>query len=159
MVRWRGVVCAMVQLCPDARRLLDGANFAHLATLMADGSPKVEPVWVGRDGDHIVVTTDASSIKARNIDADSRVAVSVTAFDDPYDQLLVRGRVVTITADDDLGVLDGLSEKYLGVPFPRRRWNSRVVLVIQADLARAHRSPLVDPRTRGSGLGPDPGGR
>ena len=46
----------MVRLDDDARRLLDGANYGHLATLMADGSPKVEPVWVGREGDRVLVT-------------------------------------------------------------------------------------------------------
>ena len=40
-----------MKLCPDARRLLDAPNFGHLATLMADGAPKVEPVWVAREGD------------------------------------------------------------------------------------------------------------
>jgi len=36
-----------------ARRLLDGANIAHLSTLQPDGAPKAEPVWVLRDGDFI----------------------------------------------------------------------------------------------------------
>jgi PPOX class probable F420-dependent enzyme len=136
-----------VSLGVDARRLLDGANFGHLSTLMADGSPKVEPVWVGRDGDHVLVTTDGRSIKAQNVARDARVAVSVTAFDDPYDQLLIRGRVVEMRPDDDLAVLDGFSQRYLGEPFARRRWSQRFVLVIEADLARSYHSPLRDPRS------------
>ena len=79
----------MRALGAEARRLIDGVNFAHLATLMADGTPKVEPVWVAREGDRVLVTTDAKSIKARNVERDARVALSVTAFDDPYDQLLI----------------------------------------------------------------------
>jgi len=136
-----------VTLSPAARALLDGANFGHLATLQEDGSPKVEPVWIGRDGDRLLVATDAKSIKARNVDHDPRVALSVTAFDDPYDQLLVRGTVTEVRADDDLAVLDDLSQRYLGTEFPRRRWSSRIVLVITPTLARHHRSPLRDPRT------------
>jgi PPOX class probable F420-dependent enzyme len=136
-----------VRLGEEARRLLDGANFAHLATLQADGAPKVEPVWVGRDGDRILVATDAKSIKATNVARDGRVALSITAFDDPYDQLLVRGRVVELAPDDDLAVLDALSHKYLGHEFPRRRWSSRLVLVIEPTLARAYRSSLTDPRS------------
>ena len=58
----------------DVRRLLDGANFASLATLMPDGSPKVEPVWVGREEDLVLVATDARSLKGRNLAADGRVA-------------------------------------------------------------------------------------
>lgn len=134
-------------LSADARRLLDGANYGHLATLMPDGSPKVDPVWVGREGDRVLVTTDAKSIKAVNATRDARVALSVTAFDDPYEQLLVRGRVVEVRPDDELAVLDELSRRYTGAPFARRRWSGRVVLVVEADVARHYRSALHDPRT------------
>ena len=136
----------MAALDAAARRLLDSAPFAHLATLQPDGAPKAEPVWVGREGDHLLVATDRGTLKARNMDADARVALSITALENPYEQLLVRGRVVEVRADDDLTVLDALSEKYLQKPFPRRKWRNRVVYVISADLARAYTSPLVDPR-------------
>jgi PPOX class probable F420-dependent enzyme len=138
---------AAARLSADAKRLLDGANYAHLSTLMADGSPKVDPVWVGREGDRVLVTTDAKSIKAQNVGRDRRVALSVTAFEDPYDQLLVRGRVVEVRADDDLVALDKMAMKYLGAPFARRRWSQRVVLVIEPEIARAYHSPLRDPRS------------
>jgi hypothetical protein len=36
-------------LSSDIRQLLDRPNFAHLATLMPDGSPQSAPVWVGRE--------------------------------------------------------------------------------------------------------------
>ena len=137
----------MAKLGEDACRLLDGANFAHLATLMDDGAPKVEPVWVARDGDRVLVTTDGKSIKAQNVARDGRVALSVTAYEDPYDQLLIRGRVVEVRPDDDLVELDRFSDKYLGAPFARRRWSRRIVLVIEADLARSYHSPLRDPRS------------
>jgi PPOX class probable F420-dependent enzyme len=126
----------------DARRLLDAPNFASLATLMPDGSPKVEPVWVGREEDFILVATDARGVKGRNIAGDARVALSITDYENPYEQLLIRGRVVETRNDDDLVVLDRLSEQYLGRPFPRRKWSSRVVYVIAADVARYYRSPL-----------------
>jgi PPOX class probable F420-dependent enzyme len=135
----------MRALGAEARRLVDGVNFAHLATLMTDGTPKVEPVWIGREGDRLLVTTDGKSIKAVNVDRDPRVAISITAFDDPYDQLLVRGRVTEIRSDDDLAVLDALSQKYLGTPFPRRRWSKRLVLVVEADVVRAYHSSLRHP--------------
>jgi hypothetical protein len=99
-------------------------------------------VWVGLDGDLVLVATDARSIKARNVERDPRVALSVTAHDDPYDQVLLRGRVVEVRGDDDLAVLDTLAQKYLGGPFPRRRWSKRVVLAIDADVVRHYRSPL-----------------
>ena len=132
----------MARLDDDARRLLSGPNYGYLATLMPGGEPKVDPVWVGHEGDLVLVTTDGKSIKARNAALDDRVALAVNAYDDPYDQLQVRGRVVEVRPDDDLVVLDQLSEKYLGEPFPRRRWSQRVVLVIEPSLARTSHSPL-----------------
>jgi PPOX class probable F420-dependent enzyme len=132
----------MARLGADARRLLDGANYGHLATLMADGSPKVDPVWVGREDDRVLVTTDAKSIKALNAARDDRVALSVTSFDNPYEQLLLRGRVIEIRDDPELVAMDSMSEKYLGGPFPRRKWSRRVVLVIAPTLARYYQSSL-----------------
>jgi PPOX class probable F420-dependent enzyme len=129
-----------------ARRLLDGANFAHLSTLQLDGAPKAEPVWVLREGDFILITTDAKSLKARNIAADPRVALSIVDYHNPYEQLLVRGRVVETRGDPDLAVLDAMARKYLGVDFPRRKWVQRLVFVIEADTVRPYSSPLIDPR-------------
>jgi PPOX class probable F420-dependent enzyme len=130
-----------------ARRLLDGANIAHLSTVQPDGAPKAEPVWVLRDGDLILITTDAKSLKARNIAADPRVALSIVDYHNPYEQLLVRGRVVETRGDPELAVLDAMARKYLAVDFPRRRWAQRLVFVIEANAVRAYSSPLTDPRT------------
>lgn len=130
------------KLDDDVRRLLDAPNFAHLATLMEDGSPKVEPTWVGRDGDHVLIATDSNGIKGKNIAREKRVALSVTSFVDPYQQVLIRGRVVETRDDNSLEVLDALSRQYIGSDFPRRKWSSRVVYVIEADTARYHQVPL-----------------
>jgi PPOX class probable F420-dependent enzyme len=132
-------------LTPEAMRLVDAPNIASLATLMPSGWPKVEPVWIGRDGDLLLVATDAKSLKARNVANDARVAVSITDEDNPYEQLLIRGTVMEVRADDDLSLLDVLSRKYLGEPFARRRWSARVVLVIRPDVVRHHVSPLRRP--------------
>jgi len=129
-------------LSDDAKRLIDAPNIAHLTTLMEDGFPKAEPVWVGRDGDRIIVCTDHRSIKGQNIDRDPRVALSITDFDNPYEQLLVRGRVVEARDDSDLRIMDDISHKYIGAPFPRRKWPSRVAYFIEADVARYYLSPL-----------------
>lgn len=136
----------MKRLTDAMKRLIDDASFAHLATLEPDGSPKVEPVWLGREGDRLLVATDRRSRKALNIDRDARVALSLVARRNPYEQLLIRGRVVETRDDGDLAALDALSEAYLGMPFPRRRWSSRVVYLIEASVARHYVSPLVDPR-------------
>ena len=129
-------------LSDDAKRLIDAPNIAHLTTLMEDGFPKAEPVWIGREGDRIIVCTDHKSIKGKNIDRDPRVALSITDFDNPYEQLLIRGRVVEARDDSDLAIMDVLSQKYIGAPFPRRKWPSRVAYYIEADVARYYLSPL-----------------
>jgi PPOX class probable F420-dependent enzyme len=129
-------------LSDDAKRLIDAPNFAALTTLMEDGWPKTEPVWVGRDGDRIFIATDRKSIKSINIDRDPRVALSITDYVNPYEQLLIRGRVVEAREDSDLATIDALSQKYLGGPFPRRKWPSRVAYFIEPVVARYYKSPL-----------------
>src|SRR3989441_8545966 len=81
-------------LSAEIKQLLDRPNFAHLATLMADGSPQSVPVWVGREGDRILVCTGEGSLKARNTRRDPRVALSIVDFRDPYLEVQLRGRVV-----------------------------------------------------------------
>ena len=130
------------QLDENMCRLLDGANFGHLSTLMEDGSPKVEPTWVGREDNYVLIATDSRGIKGQNIARDKRVALSVTDYKNPYQQVLIRGKVIDTREDNDLVVLDKLSHQYLGKPFPRRKWSSRVVYVIEPAIARYYQSPL-----------------
>src|SRR5436309_14646746 len=79
---------------PDTvTRLLDGRNFAHLATIMSDGSPHCAPVWVGRESNHIIVCTAEDAVKGRNTRRDPRVAISIVDMDDPYSESGPRGRV------------------------------------------------------------------
>jgi len=129
-------------LSDDIKRLIDAPNFASLATLMQDGSPKAEPIWVGREGDRIIIATDRKSIKSINIDRDPRVALSITDYENPYEQVLIRGRVVETRDDNDLRVLDAISHRYLGAPFPRRKWSTRVAYFVEPTIARYYKSPL-----------------
>jgi nitroimidazol reductase NimA-like FMN-containing flavoprotein (pyridoxamine 5'-phosphate oxidase superfamily) len=69
-----------IALADNVKQLLDRSNFAHLATLMEDGSPLSTPVWVGREGDRIIVCTSGKSLKARNTQRDPRVAISWSTF-------------------------------------------------------------------------------
>ncbi len=110
-------------LSDEIRQLLDGANFAHLATLMPDGSPQSVPVWVGRDADHIIVCTGENSLKARNTARDPRVALSIVDFRDPYSELQIRGRVIERRPDPDLEIMDPISVEVhrQAVPLPQSR--------------------------------------
>jgi hypothetical protein len=55
----------MPVLTTEAKNLIDRPNFAHLATLMPDGSPQSVPVWVGREGERIVICTERSRLRRR----------------------------------------------------------------------------------------------
>src|SRR3972149_6652316 len=124
-----------VALSEGVKKVFQAANFAHLATLMPDGSPQVTPVWVDIDGDRIVVNTAEGRVKPRNVRRDPRVAVSITKQDNPYAWVVVRGRVVKITHDGADELIDKLAKKDLGqdgYPF-RQPGGQRVILVIEPD--------------------------
>ena len=130
-------------LSSNAKELLDRANFAHLATLMPDGSPLSTPVWVGREGDHLVVCTGHASLKGRNVQRDPRVAISLVDFRDPYEELQIRGRVVERRPDSDLKIMDEISHKYIGKPFPvRGPKGPDTALIIAVDQERFLKLPF-----------------
>jgi PPOX class probable F420-dependent enzyme len=124
------------ELPEDVRRLFDGPNYAHLATVLPDGAPHSVPLWVGVEDDRIALLTSPSSRKARNLDRDPRVAISITDRDQPFAMAVVRGRVAErIDGDRAWTIIDRLSQKYLGQPYPLRA--DRVVFLIEPEHARA----------------------
>src|SRR5512134_2502254 len=106
-----------IALSDDVRKLIDGPNFAHLATIMPDGSPQSAPVWVLREGDRILVGTSEGSLKARNARRDARIALSLVDFKDPYTEAQLRGRVVEIRPDASYTTKDMTARKYTGKEF------------------------------------------
>ena len=113
----------MAEIPECARELLKKPNFAHLATLMEDGSPQVTPVWVDVEGDDVLINTARGRVKDRNLRRDGRVALSVADVDNPYVALTIRGRVSQMSegpeADDHI---NALAKKYLGEDeYPFRR--------------------------------------
>jgi PPOX class probable F420-dependent enzyme len=131
-----------IALSDDAKGLLDRPNFAHLATLMSDGSPHSAPVWVGRENDLLLVCTDADSLKGKNTQRDPRVSISMVDFDDPYAELQLRGSVVERRPDPELKYYDAMSQKYIGKPWPYRDVQSPIVLIIEVTKARYSKQPF-----------------
>jgi PPOX class probable F420-dependent enzyme len=126
----------MSVLDEDVRRLIEGTNYAHLATVLPDGGPHAVPVWVGMEGDRIVFLTDPRSRKARNLEREPRVALSIVEQERPNVMAHVRGRVVaTVEGDDGWRIIDRLSDKYLGTPYPLR--TDRVAFLVDPDHAWA----------------------
>ncbi len=132
-----------IALSDDVKALVRGANFAHLTTLMPDGSPQVAPVWVDLEGDRILVCTGENSLKAKNTRRDSRVGMSIVAFDNPYVEAQLRGRVAERWKDADFKIMDRVSRKYTGKEFPMRQNPAeRIVLVIEIERQRFTRLPF-----------------
>jgi PPOX class probable F420-dependent enzyme len=133
-----------IALSDEIKQLVSGPNFAHLASLMSDGSPQVAPVWVDLERDTILIGTGEGSLKAKNTRRDARVALSVIAMDNPYREAQIRGRVVERRPDADFRIMDRISHKYTGKPFPfRDKPAQRVVLVIAVERARFTALPFV----------------
>ena len=120
------------------REILDKQTFARLATLMPDGSPQVTPVWVDYEGDRIVVNSAEGRVKPRNVREDPRVALSATDPDNPYEAVIVRGRVDEITHEGADDHIDAMAKKYLGrdrYPF-RQMGEQRVKIYIQPEVVK-----------------------
>ena len=94
-------------------RLLDGRNYAVLATLNADGSPQTSAMWVGRDGNDLLMSTVQGRVKYRNMLRDPRVSVTVHDAADPENYVELRGRAM-ITPDPGGRLDNRLSWKYDG---------------------------------------------
>jgi PPOX class probable F420-dependent enzyme len=119
-------------LDPKVRRVLDGTSLAHLATVLPDGSPHSVPLWIGTLGDRIVFLTGPDSRKARNLRRNPRVALSIVPADNPFEPVVIRGRVVEwIDGDAGWEIIDAISLKYTGGPYPREQ--DRVVIVVEPD--------------------------
>jgi PPOX class probable F420-dependent enzyme len=124
----------MAELKEAVITLLEGANYAHLATIMPGGSPHSVPVWVGMERGHLAIQTSPGSRKARNIAHNPRVALSVTLRAQPFTMASIRGRVVArLEGDEAWSIIDRLSVKYTGSPYPQR--SDRVVFLIEAEHA------------------------
>ncbi len=102
--RAQRTVTTSIPIPGSIRMLIDGPNYAHLSTLRADGSPRNWVVWVAREGDNVLVCTNAETPKARDMRRDSRVGLSIAALDNPYRMATLRGRVIGVRDDATLGL-------------------------------------------------------
>ncbi|HSC71889.1 MAG TPA: PPOX class F420-dependent oxidoreductase [Candidatus Methylomirabilis sp.] len=121
---------------PDQfRDLLTKKAFACLATVMADGSPQVTPVWFDFDGIHLRVNSAKGRVKDRNMRRNGRVALAILDPENPYRHMTIRGRVEEITEAGADVHIDSLSKKYLGKDrYPNRRpGEARVIYRIRPE--------------------------
>ena len=118
--------------------LLHQPSLCFLATLMPDGSPQMTETWVDTDGEHVIINTVQGSQKARNVDRDPRVAVSVSDPANPSRYYEIRGRVINAATEGGAEHIEALAQRYLGAPYPwyGGREQVRVILTISADKIR-----------------------
>jgi PPOX class probable F420-dependent enzyme len=105
-------------------------SFANLATLNVDGSPQVTPVWVDFDGTNVLINTAKGRVKARNLERQPRVAMSISDPENPYRYLGIQGRVVEMTEAGGDAHIDKMAKKYMGKDtYPFRTPQERRVIV------------------------------
>ncbi len=126
-------------LDPKVKALATDANFAVLTTLMPDGQPQTQMMWVHADDEHVLINTEVHRQKFKNVERDPRVTVMVIDRENPYSYAEVRGRVVeTVRGDEARADIDALSQKYLGQPYGTQIQSERVILKITPDRQHLH---------------------
>jgi PPOX class probable F420-dependent enzyme len=120
---------------PAVRDLFAGPNFVHLATLLPDGSPHSVAIWADvHDDDHAVFFTGPTSRKARNLDRDPRLAMSLVDRDNPYRTAMLRGTLIErVDGAQGAALVDRISRKYTGKPFP---FPSELAFVVEVTHSR-----------------------
>ncbi|MFI5047848.1 MAG: PPOX class F420-dependent oxidoreductase [Acidimicrobiia bacterium] len=95
--------------------MLEGTRTAKVATVRRDGRPHVAPVWFVLDGDDVVFTTGADTVKGRSLESEPRVSLCVDDEDPPFSFVVIEG---TASLSDDVEALrtwaTALGARYMG---------------------------------------------
>lgn len=92
--------------------LLERPVFCHLATIRADGTPHVNPMWFLWDGEHLSFTTTTNRAKYKELSARPNAAVSINDPEAPYRYLELRGTVDRIEPDPEGEFFAVLAKRY-----------------------------------------------
>lgn len=135
------------ELHPVTVELAEGANFGSITTVFPSGLFQTHIIWVGTDGERLVVNTEVHRKKHTNIQSDPRVTLTIRDESDPYRYAEARGRVVeTVTGQEARDHIDELARKYTGEDYPPDNIKTeRVMMWIVPE-----RQTIVD---QGSGVG------
>lgn len=117
----------------EVRAFVTAGNFATLTTLLPDGSPATQVMWVDCDDECVLINTELHRQKFLNVERDARVAVCVWQRDNPYSYVEVRGEVVEVVRGERARAhIDELSQRYFGRPYDGATIQSeRVILRIR----------------------------
>jgi PPOX class probable F420-dependent enzyme len=121
-----------------AEELLRAKNFAHIATVRADGSVQVAPTWVDVQDGRPVVNSAEGRAWVRNLERDPRITLEVQNMENPYEYVEIRGRVAELTREGADEHIDSLAKKYLGEDkYPYRQEGEHRV-IIRVDPEHVH---------------------
>ncbi|MGV9453380.1 PPOX class F420-dependent oxidoreductase [Streptomyces sp. NPDC003635] len=112
----------------STRALLDGKNFASVATLGPHGAPQNSVVWFRREGDTVLFSSLDNRQKVRNLRRDPRISLSVFDLANPYSSVEIRG-TAEILPDEGKRLPHELSHKYLGIDPPAEKDDEVRVIV------------------------------
>jgi len=124
-----------MELTPAAKYLIENKNLAHFVTLMKDGSPQVTPVWVDHDGTNVLINTAEGRQKPRNLERDTRVALSIADQGNQQKYVQIRGKVIEVTREGAWDHINKLARKYNGpdAVYPSREGETRIIVRIAPD--------------------------
>lgn len=115
----------------DLRRYATDANFGALTTLLEDGWPQTQMMWVDADDDHVLVNTEIHRAKFANVQRDPRVTLTIWNHENPYQYIEVRGRVTGVVRGDEARAhIDHCARRYTGADYAPAIQSERVVLQI-----------------------------
>jgi PPOX class probable F420-dependent enzyme len=113
------------------RKLAAGRNIGAVTTLLPDGTPMTQPLWVDADDDHLLLNTEVHRQKFRNVQSDPRVTVALWDSADPYFYVEVRGDVVDVVRGPEARAhIDELARKYTGGDYAATVTSERVILKV-----------------------------
>jgi|TARA_B100001750_G_scaffold35424_2_gene25196 PPOX class probable F420-dependent enzyme len=121
-----------MNISKEAIEILEGVNFASLATINIDGSPQVSVVWIDYKDNHILINTAKGRIKTNNMERDPRVSISVIDAKNPYYQITFKGIVKKISETNADEHIHSLAKKYLNQDkYPISNKETRVIVSIE----------------------------
>jgi PPOX class probable F420-dependent enzyme len=107
------------RLPETVRHFLEHPRVAVLATMRRDGTPASTACWYELQDNRMLITMYATSRQLHNIKRTPHVAMTILG-DDPYQHVSISGPVIETWDDPDLEMMDRLSMRYTGEPWPER---------------------------------------
>ncbi|MCA1645102.1 MAG: PPOX class F420-dependent oxidoreductase [Chloroflexi bacterium] len=128
-----------VQLPESHLDLLERPLFAHFATVAADGSPRVNPMWFLWDPDAGVLKLTHTNQRHnyRYLNGNPRVALSIVDPDNQYRYLQVRGEIEKVEDDPTGSFYQTLQQRYRGYTTEVKDRAVRVVFTIRPTAYKA----------------------